>query len=982
MTFEIGHIALIGVAYIAALFFVAFATSKDWLPARWARHPFVYVLSLGVSLSAWSFYGVVDLAWQYGYGILAYYLGTGAMFLFAPVALEPLARLAQRYQLTSPADLLVFRYHSREAGALATLCMLLGLLPLIALQIQAVAETLALLSRDSMAALGLPERGLSARDAIAFFYCVLLAVFTSMYGATRERRAGFASAMALESVVKLVALLAVGLYAVYGVFGGLGGLDQWLVDNSDMQQLLYAPIHQGSSHVLLLVFIATAVAMPHIFYLSVAERPAAQTLRHASWGFPLFLLLMALPIFPIMWAGFALDVSEPVQYFTLAVPRASGSELLTLLVFIGGLSAATGALVMITLALSTMVMNHWLLPGTRWHSEDNMYRQLVWLRRTLVAALFVAGFAFYLMLSNRLSLTDLALLAFISSLQFLPGIFAVIHWPRGNKRGFMAGLVAGMLVWALGLLLPAMAGVSGLGIPGTTLRIPLGMGIWTEVTTLSLALNVLLFAGLSLATRSSSLEQYAAELCSGDALSEALRLEMDVQSAADFRLRLSESLGAATANLEVKRALQQLGLPDDERRPYALRQLRNKLEANLSGLLGRVLAGQIIDRHFPYKTSDQPATRDIHLIESRLSRYKNQLTGLAAELNNLRLYHRQMLEELPMAACSLGRDGEILLWNYAMADLTGISGAEVIGSRLDYLAEPWRQLLTEFVQSEDTSRFKQQVQLRGASHWLNLHKTRLKRGRAGKDERGDGKMLLVEDITETQVLEQELMHSERLASVGRLAAGVAHEVGNPVTGIACLAQNLHYESESPEVRDTADQILSQTQRISRIVHSLVSFSHSGGQDTQRTAVDLHACAEEAVQLLSLQRDKTQVRFDNRVPAGLTALGDNQRLIQVFINLLSNARDASPDGGHIRIEGYRENGYACVAVTDDGPGIPAEHRERILEPFFTTKEPGQGTGLGLAMVYSIVEEHGGQLELISPADPETGRGARFVVQIPV
>jgi len=988
MSFELTHIALIGVAYIAALFFVAFATSKGWLPSRWVRHPLVYVLSLGVSLSAWTFYGIVDLAWQYGYGVLAYYLGTGAMFLFAPVALEPLARLAQRYQLNSPADLLVFRYHSREAGTLTTLFMLLALLPLIALQIQAVSETLALLSRDSVAALALAESGVTSKNLIAFFYCVLLAVFTSMYGASRERRAGLASAMALESVVKLVALLAVGAYAIYGVFGGFAGLDQWLAQNSDMQQLLYAPIQQGSSHTLLLVFIATAVAMPHIFYLSVAERPAAQTLRHASWGFPLFLLLMALPIFPIMWAGFALDVSEPVQYFSLAVPRASGSALLTVLAFIGGLSAATGALVMMTLALSTMVMNHWLLPGTRWHSEDNMYRQLVWLRRALVAALFLAGFAFYLLLNNRLALSDLALLAFIASLQFLPGIFAVIHWRRANRRGLIGGLLAGMAVWGGGLLLPSVFGLSGVTLPGIGIQVPLGMTIWTQVTTLSLAVNVLLFISLSFFTRSSSLEQYAADLCSDDTLSQALRLEMDVESAADFRLRLAESLGAATASQEVNRALRQLGLPDDERRPYALRQLRNRLEANLSGLLGRVLAGQIIDRHFPFKEGDQPAHKDINLIETRLSRYKNQLTGLAAELNNLRLYHRQMLEELPLAACRLGRDGEILLWNNAMVDLTGIASGEVIGSKLDYLAEPWRSLLREFTESEDNSRFKQQVSLGGNNHWLNLHRTRIDtsgRGR-GRDrhERGDAQMLLLEDITETQVLEQELIHSERLASVGRLAAGVAHEVGNPVTGIACLAQNLHFESDSPEVRDTADQILSQTQRISRIVHSLVNFSHGGSHDngSERAPVDLYACVQEAVQLLSLQRDKTQVTFDNAVPQDLVAPGDNQRLIQVFINLLSNARDASPDDGHIQIDGYVEPGSVCVSVTDDGPGISPEHRERILEPFFTTKEPGEGTGLGLAMVYSIVEEHGGQLELVSPADPETGRGAKFIVQLPI
>ncbi|GMG86428.1 ATP-binding protein [Biformimicrobium ophioploci] len=978
MTFEIGHLALFGTLYIACIFFVAVATSKGWIPKKIAFHPATYILSLGVSVSAWSFYGVVDLAWQYGYGILAYYLGTGAMFLFGPVALEPLAKLAQRYQLTSPADLIVFRYHSRGAGALVTLFMLLGMLPLISLQIQAVAETLQLLSSESAAALALPESGLSSKDFIAAAYCVMLALFTSLFGASRERRAGLVSAMALESVVKLVALLAVGGYAIYGVFGNMGGLDSWLTEQSDMQQLLYAPIKEGSAHTLLLVFIATAVAMPHIFSMGVAERPGRHYLRIASWAFPLFLLLMALPIFPIMWAGFALDVSEPVQYFTLAVPRASGSSTLTIIAFLGGLSAATGALVMISLALSTMVMNHWLLPGTRWQSDDDMYRQLQWLRRALVAAIFACGFAFYLVLNNRFSLSDLALTAFIASLQFLPGIFAVIYWPRGNRLGLITGMIAGMLVWALGLLLPSLFGFANLSLPGSDISVPVGVDIWTEITSLSLGINTLLFIGVSILTRRSKLEDYAASLCAEDPLAETLRQELDVQSTAEFRLRLAESLGSATANKEVNKALRQLNLADDERRPFALRQLRNKLEANLSGLVGTVLAGQVIGRHFPFKASPGRAPRDIHLIESRLSRYKNQMTGLAAELNNLRLHHRQMLEDLPMATCTLGQDGEILMWNAAMHEITGIAASNVIGAKLDYLAEPWGSLLRNFVEGKEDTVHKQPVEISGGNHWLSLHKTRVS---SDKKFRRDNMIILLEDVTETQLLEQELLHSERLASIGRLAAGVAHEIGNPVTGIACLAQNLHYDSDNPDVHETADQILSQTQRISRIVHSLVSFSHSGGSDTRFEPVELRETVEEAVQLLSLQKDKTQVVFENRIPQGLRTEGDNQRLIQVFINLLSNARDASPENGAVTIDGHRQEGMICIAVTDEGPGIPPELQDRILEPFFTTKDPGKGTGLGLAMVYSIVEDHGGQLELTSPANPEKGCGARFTVQLP-
>ena len=146
MTFELSHVALIGISYLLLLFGIAWITERGWIPDSITSHPITYILSLGIFASAWAFYGVIDLAFSYGYGALAYYLGTGALFLFAPVALAPLAELARRHQVHSLADLLVFRYHSHAVGALTTLCMLLGILPLMALQIQAIADTMHILT--------------------------------------------------------------------------------------------------------------------------------------------------------------------------------------------------------------------------------------------------------------------------------------------------------------------------------------------------------------------------------------------------------------------------------------------------------------------------------------------------------------------------------------------------------------------------------------------------------------------------------------------------------------------------------------------------------------------------------------------------------------------------------------------------------------------------------------------------------------------
>jgi len=981
MTFDLSQVALIGISYLLLLFGIAYITEKGWVSERITTHPVTYIFSLGIFASTWAFYGVVDLAFQFGYGALAYYLGTGALFLFAPIALAPLAELARRHQVHSLADLLVFRYHSHTVGALTTLCMLLGILPLMAMQIQAIADTMHILtvSSNGSTATSFEDTGLTFKDVMALCYCAILALFTILFGSNRDQHRGLITAMAFESLLKVCALSAVGLTALFGVFHGMDGLNEWLADHPENLSLLHTPIQDGSAHTLLLMFVATAVTMPHIFHLGLAENPLMRNSRTVTWAFPLFLLVMSLPIFPILWAGAELQVPLPAQYFTLGVPIAFNSPSLTIFAFIGGLSAATGAMIIITLALTTMVMNHWLLPSLRLAARTDLYRQLLWIRRCLIAAIFLGGYLFYWVLNNRYSLTDLAFTTFIETLQFLPCTFAIIFWSPGNRRGVIAGLWVGTVIWFIGLLMPILTGIHSLFIPYFELYIPIGIDYWNSITLLSLGLNTAIFIAVSLLTQQTEDEQYSSDLCAADELSHPVRQALDVHSAAEFKDRLAKPLGKVTASREVETALKQLDLTIDERRPYALRRLRDQLEGNLSSLMGIHVASEIMNKHLPFKVAEVRDTLDINLIENRLSQYQDHLTGMAAELNNLRLYHRKTLQELPMAVCSLGPDTEILMWNRAMAKLTVIPSEEVTGSYLEDIAEPWRALLTDFSNSNDVHFSRQEISLDGRPHWISLHKATI------EGPITDGvfdQVMMLEDVTETQLLEQELVHSERLASVGRLAAGVAHEIGNPITGIACLAQNLRYESNNPEVMETANQILSQTDRVTRIVQSLVGFSHTGQTDkNQFQAVVLLDCANEAIHLLSLQKDKQQVHFINNIAKNAIIGGDSQRMIQVFINLLSNARDASPEGGKVMLDSSEDEYSIEFTVTDEGSGIAPHLIERILEPFFTTKDPGEGTGLGLAMVYSIVEDHGGLLDIVSPVDTLRKRGAQFIVKLP-
>jgi PAS domain S-box-containing protein len=443
---------------------------------------------------------------------------------------------------------------------------------------------------------------------------------------------------------------------------------------------------------------------------------------------------------------------------------------------------------------------------------------------------------------------------------------------------------------------------------------------------------------------------------------------------------LARPLGAKIAQREVKQALRDLHLPFDESRPFALRRLRDRIEANLSGLMGPSVAQDIVETFLPYKTaSEDYITEDIHFIESRLEDYRSRLTGLAAELDALRRYHRQTLQELPMGVCSLSKDREILMWNRAMEELTGIPAERVVGSCLATLDAPWKGLLEDFIQRSDEHLHKQRLSLDGQMRWLNLHKAAIDEPLAPGSS---GLVLLVEDLTETQLLENKLAHSERLASIGRLAAGVAHEIGNPITGIACLAQNLREEHEDDaELGEISSQIIDQTKRVTRIVRSLMSFAHAGSHKQASEPVCLADMAREAIGLLSLNRAGVEVQFLNLCDPAHCVVGDPQRLIQVLVNLLSNARDASPSGGAIRVYSEAEEHSVDLIVEDEGSGIPKAIAGRLFEPFFTTKDPGKGTGLGLALVYSIVEEHYGRITIDSPADPERQRGTRIRVTLP-
>ncbi|MBD3639726.1 MAG: ATPase, partial [Marinobacter sp.] len=288
MSFSAPGLVLASLVYLLLLFGVAWITEQGMLPKQWVRHPLVYTLSLGVYAGIWAVYAAIGMAAETGYGFLAYYLGISGAFLLAPVLLNPIMRIARAYQLTSLADLFAYRYRSQWAGTLVTLCSGAAILALLSMQIQAVAVSASLLAPDT------------SPKAMSLLFCLIVLLFAILFGARRnqnsENHQGLVLAIAFDSLVKVGALLTLGGVILFQVFDGMEGLDLWLAMNKAATGTMTLAIDDGSWRALMLMSFAGALVLPHMYHMTFSENPSPKSLAKASWGLPLYLLLLALPV--------------------------------------------------------------------------------------------------------------------------------------------------------------------------------------------------------------------------------------------------------------------------------------------------------------------------------------------------------------------------------------------------------------------------------------------------------------------------------------------------------------------------------------------------------------------------------------------------------------------------------------------------------------------------------------------------------------
>ncbi|MBB5515202.1 Na+/proline symporter/nitrogen-specific signal transduction histidine kinase [Rubricella aquisinus] len=449
------------VGYVIVLFGVAYWAEERARRGQfgWLRSPLVYTLSISVYCTAWTYYGAVGSAARNGLEFAAIYVGPTLVFIGWWFILRKLVRIAREQRTTSIADLLSSRYgKSTRIGVIVTVMLVIATTPYIALQLQSLTVSFKVFLPPEEAAL---EFG----DVTAFWIAAGLAVFAILFGTrnvdVNERHYGVVTAIALEAVIKLVALTSVGLYVVFWLSDGPGDVFSNLAQPALLSEDIF-----GARWATLVFLSATAViCLPRMFQVTVVENVDESHLATAGWAFPLYVFVISLFVLPIAIAGMTLlpEGSNP-DLFVLTVPLTQGQNGLTLLAFLGGFSAATSMVVVSTIALSTMVSNHIVIPiwlaiarhDTR--SSGDIRRVLLLARRMSIAVILALGYIYYRLTGGTGSLASIGLIAFCGAAQLLPSVIAGIYWQGATRTGAILAVSSGFAVWAYTLFLPSFEG--------------------------------------------------------------------------------------------------------------------------------------------------------------------------------------------------------------------------------------------------------------------------------------------------------------------------------------------------------------------------------------------------------------------------------------------------------------------------------------------------------------------------------------------
>ena len=468
-------------SYMAFLFVIALwvERQKSEKARNLANNPVIYSLSLAVYCTSWTYYGSVGQAATSGMLFLSIYLGPTIAIVLWWTILRKLVRIKTKYRVTSIADFISARYNrSQLLAAMAAVTAFLGTMPYIALQLKAVMTTFTIVSPLTTATSW-------TQNYVGHIVVCLMVAFTIIFGVRRidptERHQGMIVAVATESLVKLIAFLAVGIFVTYFLYDGFADILQRTADSVYRKNLSFGG-STGTTYTLwttyLILGMAAVMFLPRQFHVGVVENTSEKNILSAMWLFPLYMLLINIFVVPIamggLLKGFAPGLADT---FVLRLPMEFGNPLLTLFVFIGGLSAATSMIMISAMTMATMITNHLVLPLAEWMKPLGfLKRYILQCRWGAVAAFILFGYGFERLVGTSYMLVNIGIMSFVAALQFAPPILMGIFWKGATRTGAVLGMGGGFAVWIYTMLLPALT-KSGWIFPELLTSGPLGIGL-------------------------------------------------------------------------------------------------------------------------------------------------------------------------------------------------------------------------------------------------------------------------------------------------------------------------------------------------------------------------------------------------------------------------------------------------------------------------------------------------------------------------
>jgi len=614
-------VVTVSVAYLALLFAIAYYADRRADAGRSViANPYIYALSLAVYMTAWTFYGSVGRAASDGVGFLPIYIGPTLMVALWWVVMRKILRISKEHRITSLADFIASRYgKSALLGGVVTVTAVIVIVPYISLQLKAVSNTFQLV-------LNYPEIVMPAKAGAvplyrdtALWVALALALFTILFGTRHlyatEHHEGMVAAIAFESLVKLLAFLAVGAFVTFVVFDGFGDIFGRAAAEPALAALLGPFESVAGSYAtwawLTVLSMLAILFLPRQFQVTVIENVDERHLAKAIWLFPLYMFAINVFVLPLAFAGRLLFAGTGVDAdtYVLTIPMVQKAEALALFVFLGGLSAATGMVIVETIALSTMVCNDLVMPvllrmkRLRLHQRADLTGLLLGIRRGAILGILLLGYLYFHLAGEAYALVSIGLISFAGVAQFAPAALGGIFWKGATRNGALAGLAGGFGVWAYTLLLPAFARSGWLpvslletGPAGVTWLRPValfgleGLDPITHAMIWSMIANVGAYVAVSLLGTPSAEEHRQANLFvdvyrrAGEGT--GARLWRGTASAEDLFALLARFLGVAAAQATFRALAQERGR-DWPREPLeADAEMVERVETRLASAIG------------------------------------------------------------------------------------------------------------------------------------------------------------------------------------------------------------------------------------------------------------------------------------------------------------------------------------------------------------------------------------------------------------